>query len=382
MNFTRQRTRIWWGGLAAGIVSVGSAVLSSGASLPAVPVTTAAAAKHTIEETLELTGNVEALNSVTVYSKVSGIIEKLAVERGMKVKRGDVIAVVEHRAETARRGRLAAAVKVAEASLAQAVAQRENAELEKRRAENLYREKSIPKQKYDAVLASYKVAAAGEKLAEANLVAARKALEEMDVRLSDYTIRAPIAGVVSERFVDEGAMDTPTMPIVSILDTSMLKITCDVAQVNAARVRAGQAARITTDAYPGYTFTGTVSIVNPALDPASRTRQVEIRTSGEPEEGVAAGGVLLRPGMFVKLNIGTGKRNVLAVPRDCLMRLPGTGVYYLFTVKDGTAQKRVVELGTSRGNLVEIVRGIKVGERVVIKGQVNLKTGTRVVETE
>ncbi len=382
MNFTRQRTRIWWGGLAAGIVSVGSAVLSSGASLPAVPVTTAAAARHTIEETLELTGNVEALNSVTVYSKVSGIIEKLAVERGMKVKRGDVIAVVEHRAETARRGRLAAAVKVAEASLAQAVAQRENAELEKRRAENLYREKSIPKQKYDAVLASYKVAAAGEKLAEANLVAARKALEEMDVRLSDYTIRAPIAGVVSERFVDEGAMDTPTMPIVSILDTSMLKITCDVAQVNAAQVREGQAARITTDAYPGYTFTGTVSIVNPALDPASRTRQVEIRTSGEPEGGVAAGGVLLRPGMFVKLNIGTGKRNVLAVPRDCLMRLPGTGVYYLFTVKDGTAQKRIVELGTSRGNLVEIVRGIKVGERVVVKGQVNLKTGTRVVETE
>ena len=204
----------------------------------------------------------------------------------------------------------------------------------------------------------------------------------MDVRLSDYTIRAPIAGVVSERFVDEGAMDTPTMPIVSILDTSMLKITCDVAQVNAAQVREGQAARITTDAYPGYTFTGTVSIVNPALDPASRTRQVEIRTSGEPEGGVAAGGVLLRPGMFVKLNIGTGKRNVLAVPRDCLMRLPGTGVYYLFTVKDGTAQKRIVELGTSRGNLVEIVRGIKVGERVVVKGQVNLKTGTRVVETE
>ena len=345
----------------------------------AVPVTVVIAARRPIEETLELTGSVKATKAVTVYSKVTGVIEKLLVERGMRVEKGDIIAQVEHRTELAKREQLAAAVKVAEATLAQADAKLENAELDKKRIENLFRQKSVPKQKYDAVMAAYRIAVAGRKLAAANLVAATKALEQMDVRLAEYTIRAPISGVVTARFVDEGAMDNPALPIVEIMDISMLKVACDVAQVNAGRVRCGQKVTITSDAYPGVEFEGQVRIVNPSLDPKTRTLPVEIYTPGTPAVGKGRSAALLKPGMFVKLSIRIGAKIALVVPRDCLMRLPGTGVYYVFVAKGGRAEKRVVKLGISRGNLVQIVSGIEEGEAVVIKGQVNLKSGTPVV---
>ncbi len=394
---------------AIGVAVAGYGSVRAAEQQPAVPVTTFVAEKHPIEQTVDLTGSVTASKTVTVYSEVTGVIEKLLVERGMKVGRGDVIAVVEHKAETAQRKGLVAAVEaakvgirqaeaaveVARATLEQAEAQLENATLEKDRIENLYKQSSTSKQKFDTVTAQYKVAVAGRDLAAANLRAAQEsvaraevgltqaqvALEQMDIRIADYTIRAPIGGVVSRRFVDEGAMDNPALPIVEIMDTSVLKVNCDVAQVDAGKVREGQPAELTTDTYPGYTFEGTVKIVNPALDPGTRTMPVEIRAGPTPVSGETGDTVRLKPGMFVKLSIATGEKTVLAVPRDCLMRLPGTGVYYLFVVKDGTAEKRTVEVGISRGNLVEILSGLKEGDRVVVKGQVNLRAGTPVRET-
>ena len=394
--------------LAQTLAGSGKTVLADEGS-EAVPVQTIVAAKQSLEQSLELTGGIAALKTVTVYSKVTGVIEKLPVERGMHVDAGDVIAVVEHKTELAQRKELLAvvaaakvgvtqaeaAVKVVKAALAQTKAQLENAALEKTRIENLYKEKTVPKQKYDAVIAQYKIALAGRDLATANVAAteatiaqaqaalqqAQAALERLDVRIADYTIRAPFAGVITARYVDQGAMDNPTLPIVQIMDVSSLKVNCAVAQVNASKVRFGQKVQVTTDAYPGVEFPGKVHIVNPALDAKTRTLPVEVRSSGKKSSRKNGRSASLKPGMFVKVSIDIGSKTTLAVPRDCLLRLPGTGVYYVFIVKDGKAQKRTVRLGISQGNLVEIASGLKEGQHVVIKGQGNLKTGTAVVES-
>jgi len=381
---------------------------SAGGLEAAVPVSTVVVSRHAIKRTLDLTGGVEAFRRVTVYSRVTGVIQKLPVELGMKLRRGDVVAVVEHETELAQRKELVAAVEaakagvrraeaavgVAQAKLQQAEAQLENAAIEKTRAENLYRDDSIPRQKYDAAMARYKIAVAGRNLAVTGLSAARAALAQakvgskqaeaalhsLDTRIADYTIRAPISGVVSAKFVDEGAMDSPSLPIVEIIDTSLLKVKCDLAQVDSARVREGQEVEITTDAYPGMEFYGKVAVVNPSLNPITRTLPLEIHTTGRPSGENGREEILLKPGLFVKLSIKIGEKTTTAVPRDCLMRLPGTGVYYLFVVKDGKARKRTVEIGIGRGNLVEIVSGVKEGERIVIRGQTSLKTGTPVIE--
>ena len=376
----------------------------------AIPVETVIVERQPIEERLELTGSVAAIKSVTVYSKVNGVIEKLLVERGMKVKKGDVIAIVEHKAELAQREELQAAVEVArvgliqaragvevaKAALAQAQAQLENASIEKTRIENLYKDKAVPKQKYDAVMAQYKIALAGRDLAAAQLTAAKArvkqakagltqaqaALKRLDVRIADYTITAPISGVITARYVDEGAMDSPAMPIVQIMDTSILKVNCDVAQVNAGKVRVGQDVIMTSDTYRGVEFAGKVHIVNPALNPRTRTLPVEIRCNGKPTGAKATASATLKPGMFVKVNIITGTKQALVIPRDCLLRLPATNVWYVFVVKNNKAYKRTVTIGTTRGNRVEVIKGLKEGEKVVIKGQGLLKTGMTVYESK
>ncbi len=369
------------------------------AGAAATPVETVAAARRKLVETLETTGDVAALKRVTVFSKVTGVIEKLPVERGMRLERGAVIAVVEHRAEMAQRKELLAAIDaakagiaqaeaavgVAKASLAQAEAQLDHAKIEKTRAENLYEQNSMPKQRYDSVMSRYRVALAGRDLAAANvraneqaveqakvkLAQAQAALERLDTRIADYTIRAPIAGVVSRRFVDLGAMDTPSQPIVEILDVSGLKVNCDIAQVSAGKVRVGQRAVVTADAFPGERFEGRAAIVDPSLDPQTRTLAMELRVDGRGR---------LKPGMFVNVSLALGEKTALAVPMDALMRLPGTGVYYLFAVKDGKAEKRTVELGLRRGNFVEILSGVREGERVVVRGQGGLRAGMKVTE--
>ena len=368
----------------------------------AVPVSTVKVRYHSLESTLELKGDIRPLAEVTVYSKVSGVIERLCVEKGNHVKKGDMIAVVEHRSELAQRKQVVAqvesarvavrqaqaAVRVAKASLARAMAQLENARLEKTRAENLRKDKSMPKQRYDSVIAQYKVAKAGKELAEANLASAREAvlqartgyarakaaLEQLDVRIADFTIRAPISGVISGRFIDEGAMDSPQLPIVSIANVDMLKVLSQVSEGDMSKIRKGTVATISVDAYPGEHFKGEVAIVNPTLDPRTHTMGFEVYVRGQKALS------LLKPGMFARIILYLGTRNVLAVPRECLLRLPGTGVYYAFVVENGVAKKRPdIKLGMKKGDLVEIVSGLREGEEVVVTGQGLLKTGTPVI---
>jgi len=368
----------------------------------AVPVSTVKVRVYSLETELDLKGEIRAFAEITVYSKVNGVIEKLLVEKGDMVKKGDVIAVVEHRSELARRKELLAAVesakvgirqaesavRVAEASLSQAEAQLENAILEKNRAENLLKDKSMPRQRYDAVIAQYKVAMAGKELAEANLTSAKEAvfqsktgfarstaaLEQLDIRIADFTIRAPISGVISARFVDEGAMDNPQLPIVSITNMETLRIFSQVPEADVARIRIGTRATISVDAYRHEKFKGNVAIINPTLDSKTRTLEFEIHLKDKK--------ALLKPGMFARVILHLGRRKVLAVPKDCLLRLPGTGVYYAFVVENGIAKKRPdIKLGISKGDLVEVKSGLTEGEELVVVGQGLLKTGTPVVIT-
>jgi len=326
----------------------------------AVPVSTVKAVYRSLESTLDLKGEVRAFAEVTVYSKVNGIIERLLVDIGSTVRTGEPIAVVEHKGETAKRAQLAAAVQVAEAQF-------ENAQLEKQRAEGLYGENSISKQKYDFAIAQYKIAAA-------NLEAAKKALQEMDVRLADFTIRAPISGVVSARFIDQGAMDSPQLPIVSITNLDSLKILSQVTETDVANLIKGGKATVRVDAYPQEQFQGVVSIVNPALDPKTHTMGFEVHLKDRRS--------ILKPGMFARITLLLGTRKVLVVPRECLLRLPGTGVYYAFVVENGVAVKRAdIKIGMSKGNLVEITSGLKQGDELVVAGQGLLKTGTPVAVT-
>lgn len=338
----------------------------------AVPVSVMAVVRTNMERSLELTGSVRGWQEVNVAAKVPGRVEEILVEMGDAVRAGDVLVRLDDRTARAERDRAMAAVKVAEAALQQAQAQLKLAEGEKRRVENLVAEKSATQRDYDRVVAEYEVARAAVGLAEARLEEARRALEAAEVNLQEHAVVAPFDGKVAQRFVDVGSLVAAGTPLVRLVDTSRLRVLCDVPQVEAAAVQVGQEALLTSDMLPGRKFTGRVGIVGPAVDAVSRTLPIEIlvevpRAAGQEQ--------FLRPGMFVAASIILGREEVLAVRREAVLEIGGTGQPYVYVVKDGRAEKRFIRTGQVSGELVEVVSGLVEGEEVVYRGQTVLRGG-------
>ena len=268
----------------------------------AVPVEVIEAKIQKIEQEISVTGDICAFNQVVVYSKVNGVIEELKVEKGDRVKKGDVLAIVEHNMELSQKAQAEAGVaaakatiqqakaqkKVALASLKQAEAQLELAKLEKERITQLFKNNTVSKQQYDEVMAKYKVSVATRDLAEANLKAAEAGiiaaeaglqqalaqLKQIEIRIQDYYIRAPISGIISKRFVDEGAMDSPQQPIVEITQMDKVKVITEVAEKDIALIRPGLSAEFNVESYPEKTFTGKVVLIDGILNTDSTANEL------------------------------------------------------------------------------------------------------------
>jgi RND family efflux transporter MFP subunit len=130
-------------------------------------------------------------------------------------------------------------------------------------------------------------------------------------------------------------------------------------------------AEFRVDAFPGKVFKGIVSVINPTLDPATRTGRIEIHIPNKD--------LTLHSGMFAHVRLALGEREALVISKDALNRLPGTGSYYVYVVEGGKALMKNIKIGVSQEDHVEVLEGLKVGEQVVVKGQNRLKDGTSVM---
>ena len=317
---------------------------------------------------LDLIGNIKPKQEVNVYSKIAGeILEKLLVEKGDRVKKGQLIGVIEKETITAKLNQAKAALNVARANLAQIEANLKSIEKDYKRIKRLYIQKAVSKQKLDHITAQYDATLAAKKSALAQIKQAEATLKEVQIRYHDHTIYAPISGVITARYVDEGAMMDIKKPIVRITDDSLVKVIVNVTEEEFPYVKIGQIAEVKVDAYPNRVFKGNVAIVTPRLEEATRTGEVEVHILNKEH--------LLRAGMFAHVRLILGKRRVLAVSKDALQKLPGTGVHYLFIIKNGRAYIKNIKIGMSEGKFVEVISGLKRGELVVVKGQNRLKEG-------
>jgi len=311
-----------------------------------------------MQHILEQTGDIRPMLEVNVYPKVPGkIIERLPVERGDFVKKGALIATLENKM-------IKAQIEEAEAALELAKTNLDVIEKDCIRLENLYREKALARQKLDHIKSRRKAAKAQVRRSEA-------VLQQLKILYKNHRIYAPTSGYVSARYVDRGAMSSVAQPIIRISSEKEVKIFTTVTEKDFPHVRRGMECEITVDAFPDRVFKGGVSIINPTLDPATRTGEIEIRIPSKDQ--------LLRPGMFAHVKLYLGERSALVVNRDALNRLPGTGSYYVYVVQKDKAVLKNVETGFTQGNYVEVTNGLTEGERVVVKGQNRLKDGVSVV---
>ncbi len=323
----------------------------------AVPVAISPAVKGELDWFTDVTGNLLPIRAAAVYAKIPGkIIEEIFVEKGDWVEKGQMIVSLEKDQIQTHLNRARASVELAQAQV-------DVLEKDFSRIENLYQTKTVPKQKLDHAQAELNVA-------RARLKEAQAALKEIEVLYKDHNIYAPLAGIVADRFVDPGNLTDKELRILTIYDERVLKLELTVAEKELSHIQKGMEVSFTVDAWPGRSFSGTVAIIHPTIDPATRTLKLEIHVEND--------GFVLRSGMFAHVRLYFGKKQALLIQRESLNKMPGTGSYYVYAVDKGNACLKNIEIGIQQGNLVEVLSGLAEGDPVVIQGQNRLRDGAAV----
>jgi RND family efflux transporter MFP subunit len=356
-------------------VSSASSATSSGVGSRLITVSTAQARTVPIQENIEITGSLKPKEQVDVTSKVTGRVERLTVQVGDLVRRGQLIAELEDAELEQQVRRSEAAREVARATVEQRNAELGNAKADAGRAKQLFEQGLLARQDYEARLTAYRVFQAQVSLANAQTEQADAEVRELNIQRSQMKIVAPMSGYVAQRFVDVGAVISPSTPILRLVNLSTMVTVANVPERDVSKLRLGSRATVVVDAFGDNRFEGKIARIAPVLDAATRTALVEVEIPNP--EGA------LRAEMFarVKLDVAT-TRNAVLVPRDALVyRGNQAGVY---VVVDRRPVFRAVQTGTAQGADVEISSNLDSGTTVINRGAAMLQEGDqiRVVRAE
>ena len=307
----------------------------------AVPVTTQVVASSAWNDTLQANGTARARESVVVTAKVSEIIDKVHFESGQQVNAGTPLVTLRGDAQQA-------ALAQAQATFAEAdrlyLRQRELA------AQQLVAHSTLDTQK-------------------AIRDAAEARVRQMRADISDRQVRAPFAGVLGIRQVSPGSLVTPTTAIATLDDIARMHVDFQVPEAQLASLQIGDKVSGSSIAYPGRAFEGEVSAVDARVDPGSRA--VTVRAD------FANADHALRPGMLLDIRLFRPERQALVIPEIAVVQVGRDS--YVFRVKDDASVERAdVKTGTRRAGVVEIIDGLKAGERIVVDGTGKLRPGSRI----
>jgi len=325
-----------------------------------------------VEQGFEESSTLEAKEEVVLYAKVSGRLEELFKHKGEYVRRGEIIARLDHREKDAKIRSAQAQVLVGNAQLAQAQAELENASMEQSRYERLFKEGYATQQQLDSKKTLYRTAKAQVDLAQAQLRQLRAELEALKVDLSEYTLKAPFDGVILEDYdLAPGNMITPSTPAARLADTDTLKAAIRAPESRVPRITPGMPAKLSVRGLENHTFEGSVRFISPFVDTSTRTTRVEVYVDN------AATGHMLKPGMFAQVFFVEHRLgNALMVPADAVMGTNET--FWVFTVREGKAFRQDVTPGIRHGENIQILEGLASGDLLIIRGGRNLQSGDEV----
>lgn len=334
-----------------------------------VSVGLARARRGEVREEILITGALKPKEQVDVTSKVTGRIERVLVNIGDHIKKGDLISEMEDLELRQQVRRAEATLDVSAATLAQRKAELANALADLERSRQLMEQGLIPRVEFESKQTTFRVIQAQVKLTEAQGEAARAELEELKIRLEQMRIFAPIDGQVAERYVDVGAVVSPSTPVARLVNLSTLITRANVPEREVSKLRLGNKAIVQVDAMPGHTYDGKVSRVSPVLDAATRTALVEVEIPNRDNA--------LKAEMFVRvaLDLATLRPAVL-IPREALVyRGQQPGVY---TLSGDQPVFRPVEPGVSQGDEIEILSSIEPGTDLIGQGASMVTEGVRI----
>ncbi|MBL8218644.1 MAG: efflux RND transporter periplasmic adaptor subunit [Bryobacterales bacterium] len=355
------------------------AVKKTATPAAAVPVQAAKVSVAEWPTAREVVGTVRARNTASVSSRIMAHVRDVRVSQGDMVRAGQVLVTLESKdldtaqrqATEAQREARSAEAEV-ESAIRAAKAQRDLAQVTFDRMKGLFEKKSISNQEFDEAQAKLRLAQAHVEMAEAKRkqVEARIAQAGEQVQIAGIQqgyaqIAAPFAGVVSEKRVEPGNLATPGAPLLLIEQVGSYRLEAPLDESLLPSVKRGTAVEVRLEALD-QTVRATVSEIVPAIDVATRTVTVKLNLPGVAN---------LRSGMSGRAGFSAGAARVVVAPVTAV-RNEGS-LQVAFVVEGGVARTRIVTLGERRGDVVQVLSGLKEGEDVVNPISAELRDGAR-----
>ena len=320
--------------------------------MPPATVTAMKAEFQTWQPQVKAVGSLRAVRGVDVSSEISGLVRSLHFRSGEWVEEGQVLVELN-----------------ADADIAQLHAYQAGADL----ANTSY---ARDKKQFDIQAVSQATLDAEA----ADLRSKRAQVAQQQAIVDKKTIRAPFSGRLGISTVNPGQYVNPGDKIVTLQDLNLLYVDFYLPQQELARIVRGQAVAVTTDTYPGRTFMGKITVLNPKVDADTRNFQVEATISNPKHE--------LLPGMYATVDVRAGMvERYLTLPQTAVTYNPYGDTVFIVQEKgpgkEGkpllTVQQSFVSLGLTRGDQVAILSGVKEGDMVVTSGQLKLRNNSAVV---
>lgn len=311
-----------------------------------------------LHQTLALSGSLRAVQQAIVKARLAADVREVVVREGEAVKAGQVLVRMDTTEYQAR-------VEQARGNLNAALAQRDIANKTRDNNRALLEKGFISRNAFDNAASQLAVA-------EANVEAARGALDQVKKLLNDTVIRAPITGLIASRSVQPGEKVSPDNRLLEIVNLDLMEMEASVPTNDIARVVVGQQVRLRIEGLPD-AFSGRVTRINPATQPGSRSILVYVQIAN-PQH-------ILRVGMFAEAQLSLlTKTNVLALPQSAIHKDSNGATVYV--IDNGKLVKAPVTLGiegrSGETPLVEISGGLAFGAQVVRSDMGNLLQGTAV----
>ena len=304
-----------------------------------VPVRVMPVTRTRIARTIDYTATIQAFEEVNMAPSTPGRVDKIYVEVGDRVQKGQKLFLMDRTQYFANKIQLA------------------NLEKDLARMDTLLKVGSIKAQTYDQTRAQYEVMKTNVNFMEENTL-----------------LEAPYSGVITGRYLEEGELysGAPTASgkaaVVTLMQINPVKVIVSISEQYFPLIKNGMKARITADVYPEKEFEGRIFRIYPTIDAMSRTFRAEIAIQNNSE--------ILRPGMFARVYIDMGEVEAFVVPASAVLLQQGTNDRYIFVADGNTAMRRLVKLGKRFDDRVEIAEGdIKEGDKLVIDGQARLTEG-------
>lgn len=308
-----------------------------------VPVETMQVERGSFEDYIRVTGVIEALDDAVISSESSGRVESI-LRRGESVEQGGVIARMDDRLSRAQYEAAKTSFELAEDTY--------------NRMRALYEDEIISTQDYRA--------------ARAQRDQARSQLSQAEKQLNDSDIKAPFSGRVEERFVSEGELVSPGVPVVRLVDNSRVRIVAGIPERYSGQIMDGSPARIMIRALGNRKLESQVTFAGELIDAATRTFPIEVELDNQKGE--------LKPEMVVDLQVKrTTIENAIVIPRTAVVR-DESSLYVFRAIEESghpVAELVEVEAGFAYGSLIEITTGLESGDRVVVAGLSSLNMGDR-----